>query len=114
MPRVDHSVGSLNRKIEILRNTGTRDDLGQVTENFTTLIFAWASYTAVSDWEKSQQGEENFSALFCRFLVRNSTTTATITAKDRVRYRGKVYNIIAPKEVDYNRRIELSCSVRDD
>lgn len=104
------SIGSLDRRITIQRSTsGARDGYGQPAITWADLATVWARRMDVSDGEKVTAGQRE-SARLSRFVVRSSTTTKAVTAKDRLSYDGATWNVLGIKETGdgRNRYLELT------
>lgn len=90
--------GDLDRRITILRDVGTTASAyNEHVENFTDLVTISAKRTDVSAGEAYRSAEVG-AQLTARFVVRWSTIAASITPVDRLRFKGKVYNITAVRE----------------
>lgn len=85
--------GDLDRRITILRDVGTTASAyNEHVENFQDLVTISASRKDASGAEAYRSAEVG-AQISARFTVRWSTLTASITPLDRIRFRGKVYNI---------------------
>lgn len=108
--------GELDRRITILRDVGTTASAyNEHVENFQDLVTIAARRRDVSDGEAYRSAEVG-AQLTARFIVRWSTVTESITPLDRLRFRGKVYNITGVKEVieTRNQWREISAIMRAD
>lgn len=108
------AIGELDRRITIQRVTeGDQNEFGEPGETWASLTTVWAKRSDVSDAERVAAGQRG-SALMSRFVIRSSTTTKTITSKDRLSYDGDTWNIHGVKETaeGRNRFIEIT-AVRD-
>lgn len=109
-------AGDLDRRITILRDVGAATSAyNEHVENFQDLVTLSARRRDVSDGEAYRSAEVG-AQLTARFLVRWSTVTESITPLDRIRFRGKVYNITGVKEVadTRNQWREISAVMRAD
>ncbi|TWI38231.1 phage head closure protein [Paracoccus sulfuroxidans] len=87
-------AGDLDRRVTLERRTLV-DDGYQEVETWAPVAVLWSSYTAVSDGERWAAGSVQ-ADITARFKIR---FRADVTTKDRVRYEGKVFNIVAVKEI---------------
>ena len=107
------NVGDLSRRIDILRASTAKDAVGQKIETFTVLTTVWANYTPVSDGEKVCANEV-YASLSARFIIRYSTSVASVNAKDRIGFDGRVFDIIGVKETERRRWLEITAATRTD
>lgn len=84
------SAGKLNKRVEILRVSTLRDKNGYPTETETVIRRPWAQFSRTSGTEALKSGAD-LGEIKARFLLRASRTE--ISRKDRVRYRGQVYEV---------------------
>ena len=107
------NIGDMSRRLVILRQSSTKDAMNSVILTFTTLTTIWGSYAPLSDGERFASGQMN-AQLMARFQVRYSSLTSGITPKDRLQMDGLTYDIIAVKEIDRRRWIEITAASRTD
>jgi SPP1 family predicted phage head-tail adaptor len=110
---VQTDIGDLDRRIVIQRATYGRDAVNAKTATWNTLATIWASYSAVSDGEKFASGQINAN-ISARFVIRYSTGVADVNPKDRLQFDGKTYDIIAAKETERRRWIEITAATQAD
>jgi SPP1 family predicted phage head-tail adaptor len=96
--------GDLDTRIDLQRATATRNELNEK-------ILAWSTYRRVWAQKRDASGGESYRAqevgaeISARFLVRWSSSTATITPTDRIEHGGAVYEITAVRDlIDEGRR----------
>lgn len=106
-------AGSLDRRIEIQRATESRDDLNNVVLTWATLRTVWAAKADVRDgerWAAMEVGAE----VTTRFTIRWSPYVADVNPKDRIRYGGRTYDIVAVKEIGRREGLEITATARTD
>ncbi len=91
------------------------------TGPFNELVPTWGEYITVSAsrWDSSAseslRAAEVAAKLDCRFTVRYSIETATVTAKDRVTLEnGPTFDIVGIRETQRNEWLEIDCVTRPD
>lgn len=109
--------GDLDRRIRIERlNPGAGvTDYNEPVEAWVPLATLWARKNDASDGEAFRALEVG-AQLTTRFLIRYSTLAATINPKDRINYKGDLYNIVGVKEPvnTRNQWLEISAVKRSD
>lgn len=105
-------AGKLDRRITLERSTLSDDGLSQV-ETWAPLAEVWAGMTPISDGERWRAGEVGATATH-RFVIRHSSTSATLNPKDRLIYEGRTFNISGTKEIGRREGIEITASARAD
>jgi len=109
-----YNGGSLDRRIVIQRVTVTASAYNEPVESWATHLTLWARKVDTSASEGRAAAEVGAS-LSARFTVRWSTETADITAKDRLAFDGKTYNITGVREtINRHTFIEIDVVVRAD
>lgn len=91
------AAGKLNRRIIIEQVTETRDEMGGVIQTWATFATVWAEFV-------SQTGREFFAAKQVNAALEaiiRIRYIAGVTAKMRVKYGTRVFNLVAPP-VDVN------------
>lgn len=107
------AAGSLDRRIQLLRYEGeTTNDLGEPVEGWTPAEKLWASKTDVSDVERVR-AQAVGTNLTTRFVVRSSSVTRAIAAKDRIACEGRVYDVTGLKEIGRRDGIEITAASND-
>lgn len=96
--------GELNKKIQIIRDTGTKTDAdGYPLRNKQIIRECYAKVSRVSGTEKVKANAD-IGEIVCRFLVR--TSDITIERDMVVQYQGEPYDIQYPN--DYGDRGEYT------
>lgn len=106
-------AGALDRRIVIERATTTPDEFNASAETWATLATVWAEKSDVKDGERMRAGSVS-SEITTRFRIRHSTTVADVSPKDRVRFDGRTYDIVAVKEIGRSEGIEITAAARND
>ena len=91
----------LDRQITLRRKTVSNTGLG-LTEAWANLGVTWSSRKDVSDAEKIAAGGV-MATLAARFVVRSSTLTRGLTAKDALIEGGKTFQVMGIKELEIGR-----------
>lgn len=107
------SAGRLNRRIQIVRANVRDDGLGGRKTWGDLGRPIWAGRKDASDAERAAAGSLE-AVTVARFLVRWSSFTTGITAKDRIREGGRVWSITGIKEVGWREYLELTAEARTD
>lgn len=103
------AAGDLDRRITIQRAMTVTDELGSEVPAWIDLTTVWASVEWVKDGERFRAAEVAAYAEV-RFTIRWGVG---VTAQDRVRYDGRVYEIVGPpKEIGRRVGQEISASGR--
>jgi len=106
-------AGMLDRKITIQRFTETFNELNEPVQTWADFITVRAMRRDVSDSERFAAGQIG-SSLLCRFTIRSSADSRTVTPKDRIVHEGSTWSIHGVKEANEGRRrfIEIT-AVKD-
>lgn len=104
-------AGPLNRRITVQRATGTLDAFGGGVGTWADLAVLWASMTPISDGERFRS-DERAADITTRFVVRRSSLTDMIDARDRLIFEGRVFQIYGVKEVGFKDGVEITASAR--
>ena len=107
------TAGALDRRIQFRRLTRSDDGYGQAETwaDYGTPIFA--SKTDVRDSEKVAAGQVSATTM-SRFLVRWSSFTAGLTAKDRLVCEGREFGLIGVKDIGRRQWRELTAVAESD
>lgn len=108
-------AGNLRERISIERNfPGADNDMGEAVENWSEFIGYRAMREDVRDSERLAAGQVSGS-LMSRFVIRASNDSRTVDAKDRISYRGKIWQIHGVKWYKSDPRwIEITASTAID
>ena len=93
--------GKLNKKIEIVQFTLTKDPDGFETKVETTVLSTWAQVTNTSGKEIIKQNSD-FSEISTRFLIR--TPKVDITKDMIIKFGGKSYEIKYINDYSYDKK----------
>jgi len=107
------SAGDLQWRITLQRPHATADALNNATLVWSTLATVWASWDDVSDAERIA-GAGTEAEITTRFRIRLSDAVADLNPKDRVSFKGKIYDIVSVKAIGRNVGLEISASARTD
>jgi head-tail adaptor len=107
------SAGKLNRRVQFQRAALVDNGLEQVETFADHGDPVAASKTDLSDGEKWRAGEVA-AHISTRFIVRSSTFTRGLTAKDRLTCEGRSYDIVGIKERDRRVSLEITAAARAD
>lgn len=107
-------AGALRNRIEIWRAEPFDDGTATVDGEPRCIGKRSAGKSDVSDGERvraSQQGQD----ITTRFLVRADDLTRSITGKDQLRFRGRIYDVTGTKDVGEKLDgIEITANARPD
>ena len=106
-------AGELNERITIQRATVTQNAFNENVESWNTLATVWAGRRDASGSER-YRAQEVGAEITVRFTIRRTSTVSNVNANDRISYDGHIYNIVAVREVQRNRMIEIDAVVRRD
>lgn len=98
--------GSRKERIMIQRATITDNEFNEPVETWDDLATVWAKRMDASAGE-SYRAQEVGAQITMRFTVLRTSTTASLTPKDRIVYEGRTFNITAVREVKRNRWMEI-------
>lgn len=93
--------GKLNKKIDIVQFTLTKDSDGFETKVETTILSTWAQVTNTSGTELIKQNSD-FSEISTRFLIR--TPKVDITKDMIIKFGGKSYEIKYINDYSYDKK----------
>ena len=104
-------AGDLDRRITIERYTETRDPFNNPVKIWQELAIVWAAKTDVSDSERLA-AQEVGAEISTRFRIRWSLQVRDIDPKDRVRFEGRLYDIVGVKEIGRREGLEITAVAR--
>lgn len=104
-------AGVLDSRIAILRAASSANGFNEAVETWNTLATMWAKATPVSDGERWQAGQTLANQTY-RFIIRWSRTVADVTPRDRIRYRGRDYDINGVKDIGRDQHREITATAR--
>ncbi len=93
--------GKLNKKIDIVQFTITKDSDGFETKVETTVLSTWTQVTNTSGKEQIKQNSD-FSEISTRFLIR--TPKVDITKDMIIKFGGKSYEIKYINDYSYDKK----------
>ncbi len=93
--------GKLNKKIDSVQFTITKDSDGFETKVETTVLSTWAQVTNTSGKEQIKQNSD-FSEISTRFLIR--TPKVDITKDMIIKFGGKSYEIKYINDYSYDKK----------
>jgi SPP1 family predicted phage head-tail adaptor len=103
------TAGALDRRIQFERASLTDDGFGSAETWGDYGSPVWASRRDVNDTEKWASGQVS-ATLMSRFVVRWSSLTAALTAKDRFTCDGRAWEILGLKERGRREWIEITAT----
>lgn len=106
-------AGKLDRRVQFQRSTLTDNGLEDVQTWADHGLPVWASKTDVSDGERLRADQVSAN-LTARFVVRWSSFTADLTAKDRIIYAGETFDIFGIKGIGRREGLEITAGARVD
>lgn len=110
-----YRAGKFDRRITIERATMTTNSFNEQVPVWSTLATVWADKqdtSASENYKASEVGAE----ISTRFVIRFSSTVASVDAKDRILYDNRIYDIKAVREPKGTRDIliEIDAMARAD
>lgn len=105
--------GDLDRRITLTRRSGGVNAFNDPVDTWATVATVWASETPISDAERLRAGQ-TLAQRSSRFVVRYSTTTASVTPRDRISYDGATWDINGIKEIGRFVGYEITATTRAD
>lgn len=107
-------AGELDRRIDILRATFTKNALNEEVPNWGTLVEGLsAKKRDVSDGER-MRAQQVSAEITTRFTIRWSSIVSGVNSRDRVRCEGRTYDIFSVKEIGRRVGIEITGTARAD
>lgn len=104
-------AGALDRRIIIERAYDERDEFNEPIKRWRPLAGVWASKQDIRDAERIASQEVG-AEVTTRFQIRYSASVADVDPKDRIIFEGRVYDIVARKEIGRREGIELTAAAR--
>ena len=104
-------AGKLDRKIDVLRASTSRNGFNEEVAAWEPLARVWAEAVPISDGERRRAGETLSSKKF-RFTIRYSSQVYTVDPRDRIRYDGRIFDINGVKDVGRREGIEITATAR--
>lgn len=106
--------GRMDARITIQRATMTANAYGEPVPTWATLATVWADVV----WREGSGAERIASEQVTskqpvHFIIRYSTTVASVSAKDQVVYNGKTYEVEAVQEIGRNEGLRLTSTIRE-
>lgn len=106
-------AGLLDRRVSIERASVTVDAFGAEVPTWRPLATVWAAKEDVRDSERFAAAEVS-AEITTRFRLRWSHRVADLTPRDRVNHNGRIYQIVAVKEIPRRQGIEITATARAD
>jgi SPP1 family predicted phage head-tail adaptor len=103
--------GPRDRRIVIERRTYTLDGFGGEVVTWTNIGHRWASSLPVKDGERFGNAEA-IATITHRFQILWDATAAQIDPTYRVLFDGRLYDVVAVKEIGRREGIEISATAR--
>lgn len=99
-------AGELDRRITIERYTESRNEFNEPVLSWLPLATVWANRRDASASE-SWRAQEVGAQITTRFRIRYSSEVADVNPRDRIRYEGRLYNIVGVREAADGRNVAL-------
>lgn len=106
-------AGLLDRRIAVERASVTVDAFGAEVPSWRKLATVWAAKEDVRDSERFAASAVS-SEITTRFRIRWSDRVADLTPRDRVNMNGRIYQVVAAKEIPRRQGIEITATARND
>jgi phage head-tail adaptor, putative, SPP1 family len=102
-------AGKLDRRITLQRYGITYNQDNEPLEAWEDIATVWASVAYVSDGEKIRAAQVGASVTV-RFQIRYSSLVADLSAKDRVRFDGHIFDLSGVKPLGRLQGFELTAA----
>lgn len=106
-------AGKLDRRVTILRATVTTDDFGGETATWADLATVAAEKLPVRDAERVAAAQTGASVTD-RFRIRWSQAVSGLTTRDQLSCDGRLYDIVAIKEIGRREGLEITATAKAD
>ena len=110
------SIGQLDRRIEIFKQTDAKDSYGQSIKTYATLLSCWAHI----DWKASnrkEESQEQVQGTDIIFYIRNLGWASSVLIEMgtyRIEYDSNTYIIHGIKEIDgRDKFLEIETKLKD-
>ena len=103
----------LDRRITLERFIETTNLFNEVIKDWQPLATVWASKEDIRDSERFQASQVSAS-ITTRFQIRYSPSLSDLSPLDRLTYDGRLYEIVAVKEIGRKEGLEITASARAD
>jgi SPP1 family predicted phage head-tail adaptor len=104
-------AGEFDRRIILRRATTTADEFNEPVETWADLATVWAKATPVMDGERTAAGQTLATKQY-RFVIRYSSTTASLDPRDRLMFDGREYDINGVKELTRRELLEITATAK--
>ncbi len=106
-------AGDLDRRITIERYTEIHDGFNNPVKTWHQLALVWAAKADVSDSERLA-AQEVGAEITTRFRIRWSPQVSDLDPKDRIRFEGRICDIVGVKEIGRREGLEISVVARSE
>jgi SPP1 family predicted phage head-tail adaptor len=106
-------AGILKRRMTIQRATVSPNAFNEPVETWATLATVHVGRRDASAGE-SYKAQEVGAKISARFTIRYSAAVADVNPRDRLIHAGLVYDIVAVREKERNRWLEIDAVARPD
>lgn len=90
--RLNENAGELSERITVSRYTRVDDSMGGGMDTWAGYATLWACVEPISGRERDMANQTE-SPRDYRFIVRRTSESAAILAKDKITWRGKAFNV---------------------
>jgi head-tail adaptor len=108
------AAGELDRRLTIERKTVTLNSLGEQVETWAPLASNIAASKSYRRANENVQAAEVAAIRVLRFVIRWSTTVATVNPKDRILFEGAYFDLIEVNEIGRKVGFEIFAQARAD
>ena len=110
---ISPQIGRRNRRIDIMRQTLTTSATGHKESVWAVLATVWAHRKNQAKFKENVDEMQTASFASVDWVIKYRGDLA-ITELDRVRYKGKLYDIIGIEEINLDSLMELKTIVNKD
>jgi len=107
------AAGEMPRRITIQRSAPEQDASGQEIAAWSDLSTRWASWRRASARETLAAAELSAEVTDV-FVIRWANSVQDVGPKDRLLYRGRIYDIADCIEIGFREGIQITASARSD
>lgn len=104
--------GKLDRRVVLMRPTTTSNGFGEPVEEFVDAARVWASIARPNPGGEVFQADQNSNEQPTTFEIR-FRDDLQISAKWRLQYRGRTYDIVNVEEIGRRDGLRLTTTARD-
>lgn len=106
-------AGALDRRLTLRRAAVEKNEFNEDERTWADFATVWASKEDVKDAERVRAAQTGAS-LTTRFRIRWSALASTVTAEDQLTCEGRLYAVVAVKEIGRREGLEITATAQAD